>query len=648
MDFVEELKTEIYKNKNDVSFPILGNEFTENLWKRIDKLYALAKYEHVFYYNVLNNSKCIITNQRIIIDKSERIITVFWKDIKKITVKNDELIIESFLTEKILKIYSSEIDKLDFPRLKKLTVIFNNYSKFNQEVVSSDLERKLIASKFNFSKSTAINIPTEANFDEIYFNFEVDSQTFKYNDELNKIKRFIGLENYKLSFDLSYKIIKKYLDDEDMFGGPYSDNSSIVVLVSFFFESLLKLARNGDILYKDESLINTKKETYFYLKNYNSELLDLAEYCNNLLNSNNSLFENSEYLEELLVRNRFFNRIDLRKIDIKSLNLNSFRILAHEIVKTTEIILGKISNVLDLYSSLEVFYGSDNNFFIRRDLILKDIKNGNLLNSSLIDLYEIYNENLCHSDYNALPKSKKQFLGVFDTLVGRYNTSIICFDLSYIPGFLKFPHGHPQVDTLYVQHTTKANVYLPFESANEILLNEKIDEFIRVMQCLGATEINLEELDALDSNQRNNRKVDVSVEGNTKVLEGKGELNIDNANDEKFSSMYKKNLKLIFEPIKRPYLPNDLYWFHIDSKWRSLADMRLDGNTLHYEEYLLSEEVSSTSKDLNIRAKLQFHTLLYKGEGRTDVSRNSVTETKQDKVWKIRVNFKDIRELISD
>ena len=231
-------------------------------------------------------------------------------------------------------------------------------------------------------------------------------------------------------------------------------------------------------------------------------------------------------------------------------------------------------------------------------------------------------------------------MGVFDTLVGRYNTSIMCFELNQIPGFLKFPHGHPQVDTLYVQHTTKANIYLPYESANEILLNEKTDEFVRVMQCLGATEINIEELDSLDSNQKNQRKIDASVEGKAKVADGKGELNISNDNDQKYSGKSKSNKLLTFEPIKKPYLPNNLYWFHIDSKWRSLADMRLDGNALQYEEYLSSEEITSTSKDLNIKAKVQFNTLLNKGEASTEINNQKSVETKQDKILKIKVKFR--------
>lgn len=648
MDFVEELKTDIYKNKKDISFPILGNEFTENLWKRIDNIYALAKFEHIYFYNVLNNSKCIITNQRIIIDREEEMITVFWKDTKQITIKNNELLFELLICEKTIKITSSEIDKLDLSKYKKLTVIFNNYRKYIQDEGNIELENKQINSKFYFSKSTAINIPTETNSEEIYFNPEEDIQSFKYNEEINKIYRFIGLGKYNLSLELSYKIIKTYLDDEDMFDSTYSDNLSIVILISTFYKSLLEIARSGDKSYKDKYIIDAIDETHKYLKYYHAELKHFEENCVSFLNEKNNLLENEKFIIKMLAQNGFSNSKVQNKIISKSFDQYSLNNIINQIISITEIILENISIILEFYLCLEIFYESKNKFFKNRDLVLKNLKNEELLSTALTDLYENYDENLIEAEYNTLAKSKKQFLGVFDSLVGRYNTSIMCFELNHLPGFIKFPHGHPQVDTLYVQHTTKANIYLPYESATEILFNEKIDEFVRVMQCLGATEINLEELDSLDSNQRNQIKIDASVEGKSKFVEGKAEGNINNDNDEKYSSKNKSKKYFTFEPIKKPYLPNDLYWFHIDSRWRSLAEMRLDGNTLQYEEYLSSEEISSTSKGLNIKAKIQFNTLLNKGEVKTDVSRDSVTETKQDKVCKIKVRFKDIRELYSD
>lgn len=68
---------------------------------------------------------------------------------------------------------------------------------------------------------------------------------------------------------------------------------------------------------------------------------------------------------------------------------------------------------------------------------------------------------------------------------------------------IEFPIGHPVAYQLYIGHPYIAQKYIPFESYELELIEDKIREFCQIMQSLGAMEITIECLNSSTNDTEN-------------------------------------------------------------------------------------------------------------------------------------------------
>lgn len=248
-----------------------------------------------------------------------------------------------------------------------------------------------------------------------------------------------------------------------------------------------------------------------------------------------------------------------------------------------------------------------------------------------------------------------------------------------------FPMSHPKINHSYIVHPYKTDSYLPIENYDYELLNDRLNEFFYFLQCLGATSISYEVVEDESSqqaartqqtNSQNNRNsnynersnnsqhggsvggsyglVSAEIGGSSSAAHsgsdyGEGGSLQEQSLEEVMNSSLRNFLKMgrnqTFDPLQKPYIPNDLIWYPNEYTWQRIAQQRLNGNMLSHSETLSSsqsetlsvseiasineeldnlfEEVSSNSSHFDISGKLGIGKFGFKASYNEDKSSTS-------------------------
>lgn len=87
---------------------------------------------------------------------------------------------------------------------------------------------------------------------------------------------------------------------------------------------------------------------------------------------------------------------------------------------------------------------------------------------------------------------------------------------------IEFPIGHPVAYQLYIGHPYIAQKYIPFESYELELIEDKIREFCQIMQSLGAMEITIECLNSSTNDTEKHSDRNLSGDVSYRVVSGSG------------------------------------------------------------------------------------------------------------------------------
>jgi hypothetical protein len=198
-----------------------------------------------------------------------------------------------------------------------------------------------------------------------------------------------------------------------------------------------------------------------------------------------------------------------------------------------------------------------------------------------------------------------------------------------------FPMSHPKINHSYIVHPYKTDSYLPIENYDYELLNDRLNEFFYFLQCLGATSISYEVVEDESSqqaartqqtNSQNNRNsnynersnnsqhggsvggsygfVSAEIGGSSSAAHsgsdyGEGGSRQEQSLEEVMNSSLRNFLKMgrnqTFDPLQKPYIPDDLIWFPNEYTWQRIAQQRLSGNMLSHSETLSSSESQTLS-----------------------------------------------------
>lgn len=239
-------------------------------------------------------------------------------------------------------------------------------------------------------------------------------------------------------------------------------------------------------------------------------------------------------------------------------------------------------------------------------------------------------------------KERKYIMLVEDSKIKNCAVSgITIFNSSNVPNCINFYDNMPLNNELYVGHPYNPSVYIPYNQAEDILFQDKIQEFCYILQQLGAEEITITCLKGQKINETNNKKEELEVAANAGRF-GNASLNIDSSTSNLMdrTSHEQYDVKYVYDPIDMPEMPSETIWYQNQPKWQRLVQSRIDGNTLEYTECISSKLTffTSSSEKEDIKAKLKV--LMANIEGRSYEEEEKQLKEETETIWRVSVKFR--------
>ena len=239
-------------------------------------------------------------------------------------------------------------------------------------------------------------------------------------------------------------------------------------------------------------------------------------------------------------------------------------------------------------------------------------------------------------------KERKYIMLVEDSKIKNCAVSgITIFKSSNVPDCINFYDNMPLNNELYVGHPYNPSVYIPYNQAEDILFQDKIQEFCYILQQLGAEEITITSLKGRKINETNNKKEELEVAANAGRF-GNASLNIDSSTSNLMdrTSHEQYDVKYVYDPINMPEMPSETIWYQNQPKWQRLVQSRIDGNTLEYTECISSKLTffTSSSEKEDIKAKLKV--LMANIEGRSYEEEEKQLREETETIWRVSVKFR--------
>lgn len=234
-----------------------------------------------------------------------------------------------------------------------------------------------------------------------------------------------------------------------------------------------------------------------------------------------------------------------------------------------------------------------------------------------------------------------------DKIAGCYDSDGIInwvFTLNQIPASIVFPAGHPQANTLYVAHPAQKGVYLPYEGAEDKIFHEKIEDFCRLAQCLGATEISFSSIKGEAVSEGFSSQLNIGGSIGVKGNSVGGEYSRNQSSTRAAELHNEVGYSYSLQP-KKAYIPTDLNWLDIDKSWQSFVKQRMEGNILSYTKRISSSEAVNISNSLQMSAKASFENLMANVNGNYSIERDTTFSHNQSSEWEIRIQFASLDEL---
>lgn len=302
------------------------------------------------------------------------------------------------------------------------------------------------------------------------------------------------------------------------------------------------------------------------------------------------------------------------------------------------------------YLSLSAeIYNKNNNFYEAAQAYddLKNLYKGNL---EAFSQYSKEKQNNYHNyltHFKELPLRERNIITTSKTDRLFKLDHITLLNIDQLPA-IHFPSSHPKVNQTYIAHPHKTDTYLPIETYDYELLKDRMDEFFRILGCLGATSITLETIKKENKEEKKNLKIEGNVGGSK---EGIG-LDIDAKYSKAASTSLGKYIGMersqTNDPNKRPYIPKDTIWFPHESGWQHLAQQRLEGGILTYTERISSSENQLLNKKQMATIGAELKTLLYSIKVGGQYEKEENLQQNEEFSFLLKIEFKPMNEFTED
>lgn len=214
-----------------------------------------------------------------------------------------------------------------------------------------------------------------------------------------------------------------------------------------------------------------------------------------------------------------------------------------------------------------------------------------------------------------------------------------------LPSPIEYPVGHPIENQLYVGHPYIATKYMPFETYQLELIEDKVREFCFLAQCLGASEISIECLNTNNASRDSAIQNLSQGEGGNFLVNGKFDTKSNFTNKMVNELSRSVTLNQTYEPHNAPFLPEGLIWYSNEPSWQRLVTQRLNGGLLTHEERIESKKSQMVDKKELQSLKVDIETFYADANIQMTNEEVGKFEQQENAILSIKVKFASLQEL---
>jgi len=163
--------------------------------------------------------------------------------------------------------------------------------------------------------------------------------------------------------------------------------------------------------------------------------------------------------------------------------------------------------------------------------------------------------------------------------------------LSNHTGNIQFVGASPHKGSFWISHPFRSRVYYYFENALQLAFNDYINEFVQLLQHLGATQVILE---YINPNQNAEDPAAEKLPDDVTLPDRGRKMNI-------------ITLEYNFQPKQKVHLPMHLAWYASQPQWQSIVAERSQGSITELNIvlnssgilYLTSQDLEEVQEELN-------------------------------------------------
>lgn len=289
------------------------------------------------------------------------------------------------------------------------------------------------------------------------------------------------------------------------------------------------------------------------------------------------------------------------------------------------------SNQFSYYSALkELVYSKDiesHSYFS-----IESIKN------KYYEMREEYEESFLE-----IPKEQRKYL----VLVSDYVTvpdNFKVLRISNLPESIKFIGNNILENTMYVIHPLKDDTYIPYDEYSIELFREQLFEYRYIMECLGAKRFSMRDICINNAESSQSNRIKVGGGGEYKGYSAQGGYE-SSSNSEEYRKLHNElSQEIHCELSNKPYIPEDILWYHHHDEWIRNCNSRLQGRILSLNQRMSNRLSTGLTTSSAKKIEGEFNAMIVKLNANYESDTQFAIKEDAERVWEISVEFYPMSE----
>lgn len=290
---------------------------------------------------------------------------------------------------------------------------------------------------------------------------------------------------------------------------------------------------------------------------------------------------------------------------------------------------GMILSMNDNYSNYDI---------LKEIVYWNEIKEHKYFSTKIIN--EFYDE-VCKNyerDFLEINQAERKYLVLVSDYVAMPD-SFKVLKKSNLPEKLKFLGSGILENTLYVLHPLKEDTYIPCNEYSIELFREQLQEYRYIMECLGAKSLKVTDLHTDNNEITRNEKFRI-----TGGVEYKGySVNAGydtNSESEQYKKLYNElSQEIHYELSNKPYIPEDVIWYHHIIDWKRNCESRMAGRMLVFRQKMSNKQSTGLTTQNSKKIEGEFNSMIAKINGNYETENKFSIKEDKEHTWEAAVEF---------